>query len=61
MGKLGKFLKQAAGKNFQASPETTNDQTCTLCSKVGADKEWMGQWWHTKCLRKGKKAAKGML
>jgi hypothetical protein len=34
---------------------------CSLCGKGPTDKKWMGQYWHIKCARKAKKAAKGMM
>lgn len=37
------------------------DKSCGLCGQPGADKQFMGQWWHKKCYRKTRKMAKGMI
>lgn len=34
---------------------------CSYCSKPGADKKWMGQYFHKKCLRALKKMSKKMI
>jgi len=39
----------------------TEESKCSLCNQSGADKKWMGQTWHTKCLRTAKKMAKKMI
>ena len=36
-------------------------ESCAMCGQPSAEKKWMGQYWHKKCLRKSKKYAKGML
>ena len=36
-------------------------EKCVVCGEPGTEKKWAGQYWHTKCLRKGKKMARGML
>lgn len=41
--------------------EKAKANVCSLCQKDGADKQWMGQKWHTKCLRSAKKLAKKMI
>ncbi|MBN2127769.1 MAG: hypothetical protein JW703_05305 [Candidatus Diapherotrites archaeon] len=38
-----------------------SDKECDLCGKTGADKKWAGQYWHKKCMRQAKKAAKKMI
>ncbi len=38
-----------------------SDKECALCGKPGADKKWAGQYWHKKCMRQAKKAAKKMI
>jgi len=42
-------------------PEGKYSETCALCGNPATEKKWAGQFWHKKCMRKAKKAAKGML
>jgi hypothetical protein len=37
------------------------NEPCAVCNLPGTDKKWAGQYWHKKCLRKARGAAKGML
>ena len=37
------------------------NEPCSLCGAAGTEKKWAGKYWHVKCMRKMKKAAKGML
>ena len=53
--------KPAQQKQQIPAPEGKYDETCSLCGQGGTDKKWAGQYWHKKCLRKGKKLAKGMI
>ena len=48
-------------KKEEEVPEGKYSETCALCGNAGTEKKWMGQYWHKKCLRKGKKAARGMI
>lgn len=41
-------------------PEGKYSEPCALCGGAGTDKKWAGQYWHKKCMRQSKKAAKGM-
>jgi len=42
-------------------PEGKYDEACSACGGKGTDKKWMGQYWHKKCLRASRRAAKGMV
>jgi len=42
-------------------PQGKYDETCSACGKAGTEKKWMGQYWHKKCLRSSRRAAKGMI
>ena len=74
MGILGNFLgkgvaaeeKGAEGeKEPQKSPDAEQvgkyDEPCSLCGAAGTEKKWAGKYWHVRCMRKIKKAARGML
>lgn len=37
------------------------NEPCGVCGKTPTDKHWAGQYFHKKCFRKMRKAAKGML
>ncbi len=54
--KVGKEEKVETKQEIKAK-----ENVCALCQKEGADKKWMGQSWHTKCLRSAKKMAKKMI
>jgi len=65
---FGDFVKKLipkVGEDKKTIEEVKKEQakanSCALCQKEGADKKWMGQSWHTKCLRSAKKMAKKMV
>ena len=72
MGLLGKLFgkkpdgveeKKPSANEAKAEgdePEGKYNETCSLCGGSGSDKKWMGQYWHTGCLRKMKKGARKM-
>ncbi|MFA5357543.1 MAG: hypothetical protein WC308_01320 [archaeon] len=37
------------------------NEPCSLCGKAPSDKNWAGQYWHKKCLRKMRKGAMKMV
>ncbi|GEM_PF-582105 len=37
------------------------NEECALCGKLGTDKKWAGQFWHTKCMRNAKRMSKKMI
>ncbi len=53
--------KKEEEKVGEKSETPLSREKCALCNQIGADKKWAGQWWHTKCLRKARKIAKGMV
>ena len=60
------FFKKLMPKVGTEKPSETeapkvSPNTCALCQKEGADKKWMGQYWHKQCLRSAKKMAKKMI
>ena len=76
MGLLDGFMKKKENEEIESKEDSnkgTNsnseevpegkypDQECSFCGKLNADKKWMGQFFHKKCLRKLKKGAKKML
>jgi len=65
MGLLDGFKKKEEQEKEELSEEIPEgkypDQECSFCGKLNADKKWMGQYFHKKCLRKLKKGAKKML
>ncbi len=65
-GILGKKENEGPVEEKQEQPQALArgkypDQECSFCGKLNADKKWMGQYFHKKCLRKLKKGAKKML
>ena len=42
-------------------PAGKYDEACSACGGKGTDKQWMGQYWHKKCLRSARKQARGMV
>ena len=65
MGLLDGFRKKEEQEKEEIAEEVPEgkypDQECSFCGKLNADKKWMGQYFHKKCLRKLKKGAKKML
>mgnify|MGYP001578636162 CR=1 FL=1 len=59
MGVLDKF-KQSVEKKENISLDKYGEE-CALCGNKGADKKYLGQYWHTKCLRGVKKQSKKMI
>ncbi len=59
----GFFGKKEDNKETEGAQkeEGKYQDACALCGAPGTDKKWAGKYWHVKCLRKGKKVAKGML
>jgi len=64
------FLDKLTGKKEESktkadlskqTPEGKYSEACSFCGNPGSDKKWMGQYWHTKCLRSVKKGARKML
>jgi hypothetical protein len=45
----------------ESKEERHSDNECALCNAPGAEKKWMGQYWHKQCLRSAKKMAKKMV
>ena len=60
MGMLD-FLKKKEETPPVEEPHSKYNQSCALCGEENAEKKWAGQYWHVKCIRKAKKAAKGMI
>ena len=70
MGLIGNILgksESAESQNAKEKPvenqggEGKYDEPCSLCGASHTEKKWAGKYFHRKCLRKMKKAAKGML
>jgi len=65
MGLIDGFRKKEGQEKEEVVEEIPEgkypDQECSFCGKLNADKKWMGQYFHKKCLRKLKKGAKKML
>ena len=67
MGLIGNIVGKKEEKNpgtvekSSDVPEGKYNEACSMCGKLGTEKKWAGQYWHVKCIRKAKKAAKGML
>ncbi len=69
MGFFGNILgfgkeKSSGEKKLESSKvefEGKYSEKCVVCGEGNTEKKWAGQYWHKKCLRKGKKIAKGML
>ncbi len=59
MGLFGN--KEKKEETIEEVPQGKYNEACSMCGKTPCDKKWMGQYWHKKCVRKAKKAAKGML
>jgi hypothetical protein len=53
--------KPAEKKVEPAAPTGASGNVCAVCNQPGADKSFGGNTFHKKCLRKTRKAAKGML
>lgn len=59
---MGLFDKIKGKEEEKQEPlEGKYEQICSLCSKPGTEKKWMGQFWHKKCLRQLKKGSKKMI
>jgi hypothetical protein len=58
-GKKKEELKEEIEEEEEESKHS--DKECDLCGEPGADKKWAGQYWHKKCMRQAKKAAKKMI
>lgn len=56
-----KAEKPLPKEEAESEEETGFNEPCALCSKARTDKKWAGQYWHKKCLRSSRKAAKGMI
>ncbi|HLC79799.1 MAG TPA: hypothetical protein VJG83_05265 [archaeon] len=70
MGFLGNLLgkKQEQKETEEQKPNSESEisqgrysEQCALCEKPGTEKKWMGKYWHVKCVRRARKAAKGMI
>ncbi len=65
MGLLDRFRKKKEPEEKEEEPQPAAlgkyDEPCAMCGKLATEKKWMGQYWHKKCVRKGRKMAKGML
>lgn len=63
MGIMDKFRQSLEEqKEKKASNESGKyEEECSLCGNKGADKKYLGQYWHTKCLRGIKKQSKKMI
>ncbi|MFH1588230.1 MAG: hypothetical protein ABIA76_02755 [Candidatus Diapherotrites archaeon] len=62
----GFFGKKEKDKTEETKkePETESkysERECALCGGLEADKKWAGQYWHKKCMRSSKKAARKMV
>jgi len=61
---LGKEKSEAEKKAENSKAESAEGkyyEKCVVCGEGNTEKKWAGQYWHKKCLRRGKKIAKGML
>ncbi len=58
-----KLVPKIGDDKEQTDKETikSSQDECALCKQPGTDKKWMGQSWHSKCLRNAKKMAKKMV
>lgn len=52
--------KEEEKKESTEAKEGKYSEACALCGGTGTEKKWAGQYWHKKCYRAGRKAAKGM-
>ncbi|MFH1256874.1 MAG: hypothetical protein V1494_06320 [Candidatus Diapherotrites archaeon] len=59
--KESKEAKKEAAKEDAASDAKYEGKECSMCGGMGAEKKWMGQYWHKKCLRSMKKGARKMI
>lgn len=59
------LLKGKKEEKEKSSPELAFEgkyqEACALCGAMGAEKKWMGQYWHVKCVRTARKGAKKMV
>ena len=61
MGVLDKFKQSIEEKKEGNVVSGKYEEECSLCGNKGADKKYLGQYWHTKCLRGMKKQSKKMI
>lgn len=68
MGLLDKLKAKKEELEEKKKEDTTEEEeedrygeSCGFCGDQGADKKWLGQYFHKKCLRKLKKGAKKMI
>jgi hypothetical protein len=59
MGMLDFFKKKEEPKQETVNEES--EEACALCGRTGADKKFGGQYFHKKCVRQAKKAARKMI
>jgi len=63
--KIKQNLVEAKQKKLEekspAVPAGKYPEPCALCGGNGADKKYLGQFWHKKCLRGVKKQSKKMI
>jgi len=57
---MGFFGKKEEKNEEGTEQEGKYSETCALCGGTGTDKKWAGKYWHKKCMRQARKAAKGM-
>lgn len=48
-------------KKEKEQQEGKYSEPCAMCGGTGTEKKWMGQYWHKKCVRSAKRAARGMI
>ncbi|MCX6798704.1 MAG: hypothetical protein NTW59_01240 [Candidatus Diapherotrites archaeon] len=60
-GKKEEGAAEQKKEKAAAEPAGKYNEPCALCGKLGTEKKWMGQYWHKKCMRGARKAAKGMI
>jgi len=58
---LGAEPKAESQVKGEETVEAKFNEPCALCGKQPTEVKWMGQYWHLKCKRQGKKIAKRMM
>ncbi|GEM_PF-4700090 len=45
-------------EDVQKRYEQQNNRVCKFCGRSGADKEYLGSYWHSDCLEKARAAGR---
>jgi len=68
MGLFDNFRKKPEEAKVEEKTESAEDsegakfnQPCALCGKQPTEVKWMGQFWHKRCKRQGRKLAGKMI